>query len=158
MTLLHSALHGVVIRSVSALFGFVLGLVGAFLDLYSGYQLMVAPAQSSMSVSRAGMLTVQVAAFGVPAGTALIALGILVATSALASVSAFGAAHMRGFGVLMAVYGLLMLFVGFAMGGMASAAGQASLPGFGMLLVGGLMAINGFMMLREAALTPAAMY
>ncbi len=140
------------------LFGFVLGLVGASLDLYSGYQLMAGPAQNPMPVLNAGMLTVQYAGSEFPLGVGVVTLGILVFASAVASTSAFGAAHMKAFGALMIVYGLLMLLTGFSMGGMASAMGPESLLGFGMLLVGGLMVINGFMMLREAALAPNPMY
>ena len=140
------------------LFGFVLGLVGASLDLYSGYQLMSGPAQNSMPIPNAGMLTVQYVGSGFPLGVGIATLGVLVFASAVASISAFGASHMKAFGALMIVYGLLMLLTGSSMGGMASAMGSESLLGFGMLLVGGLMTINGFMMLREAALVPNSTY
>lgn len=140
------------------LFGFVLGLVGASLDLYSGYQLMSEPAQNFMSIPNAGMLTVQYIGSGFPLGVGIATLGVLVFASAVASISTLGAAHMRVFGALMIVYGLFMLLTGSSMGGMASAMGPGSLLGFGMLLVGGLMAINGFMMLRETALVPNSIY
>ncbi|MDG6899145.1 MAG: hypothetical protein JRM88_01105 [Nitrososphaerota archaeon] len=139
------------------LFGFFLGLVGASLDLYSAYQFMVGPSQNPMPAPAAGMLTIQFVGPGFLFGVGGAALGIFVLASAAASISAFGAAHMRAFGGLMIVYGLLMVLTGSSMGGMASAKGPESFLGFGMLLVGGLMAINGFMMLREAALSPNSM-
>lgn len=154
----HGGHGGVVIHSASALFGLVLGIVGASLDFYSGYQLIAGSAQSSALPSSVGMPAVQYVAAGLPWGAGIAILGVMVAFSSVASVSMFGAAHMRTFGVLMVVYGLLMVLVGFAMGGLASAMGTESLSGFGMLLVGGLMAINGFMMLRETMYAPAAMY
>ncbi|MDG6937668.1 MAG: hypothetical protein JRN16_05175 [Nitrososphaerota archaeon] len=156
--MLRGGYGGVVIHSVSALFGLILGLVGASLDFYSGYQLIAGSAQSSALPSGVGMPAVQYVNSGLPWGAGVAALGVLVASTSVASVSVFGAAHMRAFGALMVVYGLLMVLVGFAMGGLASAMGPESLSGFGMLLVGGLMAINGFMMLREATYAPAAMY
>ncbi len=110
-----------------------------------------------MPAPGAGMLTIQFVGPGFLFGVGVATLGIFVLASAAASISAFGAAHMRAFGGLMIVYGLLMVLTGSSMGGMASAKGPESFLGFGMLLVGGLMAINGFMMLREAALSPNSM-
>jgi hypothetical protein len=139
------------------LFGFFLGLVGASIDMYSAYQFMHGPSPNLMSTPVAGMLTLQFIGPEFLLGVGVAALGISVLASAAASISAFGAAHMRAFGGLMIVYGLLMVLTGLSMGGMASATGLASFLGFGMLLVGGLMAINGFMMLREAAFSPNPM-
>lgn len=131
---------GVVIRSAAALFGFVLGLVGGLLDFYSAYQFIAGGmGGSAMQYTSSGM------AWG--AGVAV--LGVVVVTSAAVSVTPFGAEHMRAFGALMVAYGVLMLAVGFGMGGgTVSAMDPGSQTGFGMIMVGGLMAINGFMMLR----------
>jgi hypothetical protein len=132
--------------------------VGASLDFYSGYQLIMGSAQNSTLASGTGSQAIQPVASGLLWGGGVAALGALVAASSVASVLASGAVHMRVFGALMVVYGLFMVLVGFTMGGLASAMGPESMSGFGMLLVGGLMAINGFMMLRESTYGPAAMY
>jgi len=128
-----------------ALVGSVLAILGAALDFYSSYQIMSYPTTGMMESSQAATVW----------GVGLASLGVLLLIMAVAGVSSLGAGRMALFGTLMTVYGVLMLFLGAAMDfGVSPAMQMASLTGLGMLVVGAVMMVNGFMMLRSGR-TPA---
>lgn len=115
-------------------FGVVLGLAGATLDFYSGYQLTT---QSGMMGS------------GQSWGVGLFLLGVVLAVTALVSLSP-GSLRMKDLGALMVVYGVVMLFIGALMYlGYTATMEGATFSGVGMLAVGLLMVVNGALMSRS---------
>jgi hypothetical protein len=126
--------------------GFILGLAGAFLDFSSGYLILT---QSKMSVDTMGVMMTEYNSTSLAWGIGLAALGALLIATSFASVSSLGIARMRIFGVLMMVYGAIMLLIGETMySGMAPIMEGSFLSSVGMLLVGTLMLLNGFLMSR----------
>lgn len=119
--------------------GFVLGLAGAVLDFYSGYQLTTQP----------GMMgAAQVWGIGV------LLLGTVLAVTTLASLPG-GSRRMKDFGGLMVVFGFAMLFIGVAMYLGYTSMMQAAVPsGVGMMVVGALMVANGTLMSRSRSMKP----
>lgn len=129
------------------LVGVFLALTGAFLDFYSGYQILT---QSAMVNNEMGMVLAQYTTSGLAWGVGLLALGAVLLVTALASATSLGTNHMRTLGALMALYGVVMLFVGASMyGGVTPTMQGATLSGLGMLAVGTLMVLNGFLMRRS---------
>jgi hypothetical protein len=128
-----------------ALVGLALGLAGAVLDFYSSYEIMSYPAATM------GM-ALGVAVSGAIWMAGLVALGVLLVATAVASFSSFGASRMALFGGMMVVYGVVMLLVGATMdAGISPAMQTASFTGLGMLVVGAAMVANGSMMLRSGS-------
>jgi len=136
-----------VVRYYPRVLGVVLGFAGALLDFYSGYLLLT---NSGMGTSDMGIdnLITQDNSIGLVWGTGVVALGVVLALTAMASLS-LAQTRMKDLGALMVVYGLAMLFVGGSMdAGITSMAQGTLFPALGMLGVGVLMAANGMMMLR----------
>jgi uncharacterized membrane protein len=86
-------------------------------------------------------------------GIGVLVQGAAVLITALASLVSLGMRRMNLFGALMIVYGMAMLFVGDAMltglAPMTMTEGYTLLSSLGMLVVGALMLLNGFMMNRR---------
>jgi hypothetical protein len=123
-------------------FGLVLGLVGAVLDFYSAYLLYTA---NPMVLNEQGM-AVQSSA-GVVWGFGIAALGVVLAVTVVGAVLTKGLDRMKDFGALMVVYGLAMLFVGgYMLTGLGPMMQGTLFPGVGMLVVGVLMILNGWLM------------
>jgi len=139
-----------VARYDSRVLGVILGFAGALLDFYSGYLLLT---NSGMGASDMGIdtLIAQNNSIGLVWGVGVVALGVVLAVTALASLSP-AKTRMKDLGALMVVYGLAMLFVGGSMdAGITSMAQGALFPALGMLGIGALMIANGTMMLRTTA-------
>ena len=126
-------------------FGLVLGVAGALLDFYSGYQLLAGP-----TTMPGEMVTVR----GGPSlawGVGISALGAVLVVTTLAMLLPRGARMMEEFGALMVVYGAAMLFIGLSMYlGATSMMQGAAASGVGMLIVGVLMIVNGARMRRPS--------
>ena len=126
------------------LFGIILGLAGALLDFYSGYTLLAVPA---MGVNEMGVTQ---GTPGVVWGFGVVALGVVLLVTTLASIASRGARRMGDFGALMTVYGAVMLFVGsFMLLGFTQMMTGAAPTGAGMIAVGVLMGANGVLMRRS---------
>lgn len=122
--------------------GVVLGLAGAALDFYSGYQVVV---QSSVP-SAMGMAE-SYSSSGLAWGIGLAALGVVLVVTSLAALSPGARQRMGAFGKLMVVYGVAMLVVAASMyTGMAPMMQGASASALAMLMVGLLMLGNGLQM------------
>jgi len=133
---------GAVRRNSHAL-GVILGFAGALLDFYSGYLLL-----TNTGMGASGMGTGTLDSTGLVWGTGIVALGVVLAVTAAASLSSMQA-RMKDLGALMVVYGLVMLFVGGSMAaGLTSMVQGAIIPALGMLGIGMLMIANGAMMFR----------
>jgi len=131
----------------SAALGVVFGFAGALLDFYSAYLLLTG------SAGMTGMQMTTQSGSGFTWGIGVAALGLLLAATALAAVLRFGAGRMADFGILMVVYGLVMLFIGGAMyAGLTSMTQGTLFPASGMFVVGVLMVANGALMLRSPML------
>jgi hypothetical protein len=132
------------------LLGVFLGLAGALLDFYSGFQILSQP------VIPGGMGMLQ-NGYTLAWGVGILALGAVLLVTAAASATSSGMHQMKTFGAIMALYGILMLFVGVSMysGASPMIAGTA-FSGLGMLAVGGLMVVNGAVMSRPRAAMASA--
>ena len=120
--------------------GFMLGIVGGLLDFGSA---------TSAAIGQGG--SVMVGGYGLSGSgwaAALALLGALVVGASVLSVTSTGFRHLKAFSVLMVALGLVMLVVGGAMSG-GQMTGLSLIYGYGMIIVGLLMAINGLMMLRN---------
>jgi hypothetical protein len=127
--------------------GVIIGFAGAFLDFYSGYILLTSSGMGASEMEASTLIT-QNNSTGFVWGVGVVALGVVLAVTAVASLSLMGA-RMKDLGALMMVYGLAMLFVGTSMYvGITSMVQGALFPALGMLGVGVLMIANGAMMLR----------
>jgi hypothetical protein len=136
-------MSGGAVRSNTRALGVILGFAGALLDFYSGYLLL-----TNTGMAASGMGTGTLDSTGLVWGTGIVALGVVLAITAAASLSSMQA-RMKDLGALMAVYGLVMLFVGGSMAaGLTSMAQGAIIPALGMLGIGMLMIANGAMMFR----------
>ena len=118
---------------------FMVGLIGGLLDFASA---------TTMAINGGGSAMVNgyvVSGYGWAAVLALI--GVLVVATAILSVTATGVRHLKTFSVLMALLGLIMAIMGtVASSGLLT--GSSLIFGYGMVVVGLLMAINSVMMLR----------
>ena len=127
--------------------GVILGFAGALLDFYSGYVLLTSSGMGASEMGTSTLIT-QDNSTGFVWGVGVVALGAVLAVTAVASLSLMGA-RMKDLGALMVVYGLAMLFVGASMyAGITSMVQGAPFPSMGMVGVGVLMIANGTMMLR----------
>ena len=130
----------------SATVGVILGLAGAFLDYVSGYLILV---HSMMSTNLMGTIMTSYRSSGLAWSVCLFALGTLLLITSIVSISKTGLARMGLFGVLMIVYGIVMLFVGGAMILRITPMMSSYLvSSTGMFVVGALMIINGGIMRR----------
>lgn len=128
----------------AGIFGIGLGIVGAILDFYSGYQI-AAQSMSTSSDMAMGSTTP-----GIVWGIGILSLGGVLLGTAVGSAVLPWAAKMKDLGALMVVYGLAMLFIGVSMYlGFTSMMNGALFPAIGMLLVGTLMIANGAFMRRS---------
>lgn len=135
----------------AGLFGVFLGLAGALLDFYSGYQILTA---SAMMTNEMGMTVTQYTPSGLAWGVGLSALGVMLLVTAIATVTSLGMRHMKSIGALMILYGVIMLVIGVSMySEVAPMMGGAALSGPGMLVVGALMVVNGAVMRRPPRMT-----
>lgn len=77
-------------------------------------------------------------------------LGVVVIATTVFSVTSSGIRFARLLSLLMLAFGVIMIISGWFMttGNMA-AGGYATLYGYGMLLVGALMLVNGALMMRS---------
>lgn len=76
-------------------------------------------------------------------------LGLAVVSTSVLSVQSVGIRFGRLFAILMVIYGVVMLVMGLSMTiGYVPTAGLSVIYGYGMVLVGGAMALNGVMMSR----------
>jgi hypothetical protein len=124
----------------AAVVGLVLAVLGAALDFYSSYQIVSYPTMGMMEPSQSATVW----------GVGLATLGVLLLITAIAGVTSFAVGRMALLGALMTLYGILMLFLGIAMDfGVSPAMQTATLAGVGMLAIGVLMVVNGYMMLRQ---------
>jgi hypothetical protein len=129
---------------VLGIVGVFLAVAGALLDFYSGYLIL---AQSAMTTNDIGMVIPQYAPSALGWGAGILVLGVVLLVTALAIVTSFGMGRMKTLGALMALYGILMLFIGVSMyWGVTPMMQRAALPGLGMLVVGALMVFNGAVM------------
>lgn len=126
--------------------GFMIGVVGALLDFASATNVLVSPVQSSGMMTTSGPSPWWI--------LGLYSLGALVLVSSVLSIMAIGFRFARLFSLLMVGYGLAMIASGWIMStGNMFGSSDAALYGYGMLVVGGLMIVNGAMMTR----TPMSM-
>jgi hypothetical protein len=118
----------------------MLGIVGGLLDFGSA---------TSAAIGQGG--GVVVAGYGLSGygwAAVLAVLGALVVATSVLSVTSAGVRHLKAFSLLMVVLGAVMLIVGSLMSG-GQMMGLSLIYGYGMIIVGLLMAINGVMMLRN---------
>jgi len=139
------------------LFGACLGIAGALLDFYSGSSFL------SMSMSSTTMMGVTTTHYNAAAqawGTFLVILGIVLALTAVLSITSLGMMRMPLFGALMMGYGVVMLSIGGLMfsGFTPMMQDQTStlISSFGMFGVGALMLVNGSVMVTRARTTPTS--
>lgn len=126
--------------------GVFLAVAGSLLDFYSGYLILAQPITMTNDM---GMVISQYAPYVLGWGAGILALGVVLLVTALALVMSFGMGRMKILGALMALYGVLMLFIGISMyWGVTPMMQRATLPGLGMLVVGALMVFNGAAMRR----------
>jgi hypothetical protein len=124
----------------AAVASLVVSVLGAALDFYSSYRILSYPTMGMMEPSQSATVW----------GVGLASLGVVLLVTASAGVSSFGVGRMALLGALMAIYGVLMFFLGAAMDlGVSPGMQTAMLAGVGMLAVGVLMVVNGYMMLRQ---------
>lgn len=119
---------------------FMLGILGGLVDFASATTMAIN--QGSKGMIAGYLLSV----YGWAA--VLVALGILAVATAVLSVTSTGVSHLKGFSVAMAFLGLVMAAVGSVMSS-GLAQGTSLIYGYGMVIVGILMAINGVLMLRS---------
>jgi hypothetical protein len=142
---------GTRLRPVEWFAGVLLGFAGAFLDFYSGYQVLL----QSQTVNGMGIMEGYTWA-GLAWGIGVILLGVVLLVTSIALAQSSRMNRMGDFGVLMTVYGLAMLFVGGSMYfGLATTMAGAFSPGPAMLAVGALMIANGALMRHLAPRDPA---
>lgn len=128
----------------AGLFGIAIGIVGAILDFYSGYQI------NAQSMSTASDMATGSVSPGLAWGVGIIALGVVLLVTSVGSAVLPNAVKMKDLGALMIVYGLTMLFIGASMySGLAPMMNGALFPAIGMLVVGALMIANGAFMRRS---------
>jgi hypothetical protein len=131
----------------STFLGVVLAFAGAALDFFSSYQFVI---QSRMTQNDMGVIMVEYDASSLEWGVGLSALGALLLGTALLNFTGLGMRKMHLFGILMATYGVIMLFIGFSMySGIAPIMTERFLSSIGMFIVGFLMLGNGVGMTRS---------
>jgi hypothetical protein len=134
--------------------GFILGIIGALLDFYSGYSFFVT---SEVTMSSMGVTTVQYNNSSIAWGGIFVVLGVTLICTAVVNISSRGMGRMSLFGGLMIIYGLAMLALSFLMySGITPIMQQNSLvvSSVGMFIVGALMCANGWLMRRNRMQTP----
>ncbi len=92
--------------------GLVFAIAGAALDFASGYFVL---SDSMMSTNKMGAMIDAYTTSGIVWGIRLFALGVLLLVTAPVTLTSPGVGHIGIFGVLMIVYGIIMLLVGSAM-------------------------------------------
>jgi hypothetical protein len=124
----------------------ILSFAGALLDIYSGYSFL---AQSTTTSNDMGVIMTVHNSSAFAWGTGVLALGAILIITAIASVTYLGKTRMLLFGILMIVYGAVMLLIGASMySGIAPLMNAALLSSAGMFAVGALMILNGALMSR----------
>lgn len=113
--------------------GLGISLLGAVVDFGSGYSYSMAPMNPPAGMT-GGAGTISIALF---------LLGIVVLLSGAALVIPRMAGSMRGLGLLMEAFGVIMALVSYLVPGMNPALSYA------MLLVGAAMILNGALMQRR---------
>jgi hypothetical protein len=122
--------------------GFILSMLGGLLDFASGSLLLINRMGGYLGLSSVGW------------GLGLFVLGGMVVLTGVESVTMAGMRFKNIISALMIVYGLAMLFVGWAMSsGTSLLMGGASLNGYAMVAVGVLMIANGALMTRSPTMT-----
>ncbi len=120
--------------------GFMLGIIGGLLDFGSA---------TTAAIGQGGGVTVWgYLLSGYGWAVVLAGLGVLVVAVSVLSVTSAGVRNLKAFSVLMVVLGLVMAIIGTIMSG-GGMMGAALIYGYGMIIVGVLMVINGAMMLRN---------
>ncbi len=128
------------IQRLSAL----LGIVGGIIDFVAGLALLQPTGMNSM-----GMRTSMNLFPSSVAGYFLLVLGAIVFLTGLFMLSMWMMRHRSGFGLLMLMYGVIMLILGFMMLGQVIFMMQGStLSGATMIIVGLAMLYSGSTMVR----------
>lgn len=132
-------------RNGVGLLGILLAIGGALLDFYSGYQILA----QSATTNDPGMMVTQYSPSVLAWGVGITVLGGVLLVTALAAGISFRVRRMNASAALMALYGIVMLFIGVSMYSGITPMGQGTvLSAPGMLVVGALMIFNGASMRR----------
>jgi hypothetical protein len=127
--------------------GLILGLVGSLIDFVSGSLILT---QGVMTTNQMGVTMNEYDPYTLAWGIAIFVLGAVLLITAFASISSTGMRRMDLFGVLMSVYGVVMIFIGGAMYSRLTTVMQGSfLTSLAMFSVGVLMVLNGILMRRS---------
>lgn len=127
--------------------GFVLGVLGSFLDFTSGYLIL---SRAMTSTNEMGTMINTYSLSNLAWSISLFVLGAIILITSLASISKAGLARMHLFGTLMIAYGIIMLFVGGTMfARIAPMMNGYLISSAGMFVVGALMIANGALMNRR---------
>jgi hypothetical protein len=121
----------------------MVGVIGGILDFASATTLLTSPAEpSTMGTTGASL--------NLPLILLLYLLGTAVILTSVLSIMSIGFRFGRWFSILMIVYGGVMMVLGWLMtAGSMQGTAEVALYGYGMLLVGALMLVNGGMMVRS---------
>ena len=134
--------------NLRSLVGLVLSLAGAVLDFLSGY--LILGNQSMTTTNDMGMAVTQHNAGALPWGLALLVLGALLVATGVLGASSLGLRRMTMFGGAMAIYGMIMLGVGYLMySGMAPLMQGSMASSLAMFLIGAAMIANGALMAQR---------
>ena len=129
-------------RSIAWVAGILLGFSGAFMDNYSGQQIL----GQSQTINDMGVMEGYTPA-GFAWGVGLILLAVVLGVTSVALLFRFRMTRMSDYGVLMVVYGLAMVFIGGSMYlGVVSMMTGVFTSALAMLIVGALMIANGILM------------
>jgi len=121
--------------------GFMIGVIGGILDFASATSLLLGGSGQENPMARA--ITPN------PAWVlGLYILGTLVIISTVLSVMSMGFRFSRPFAILMIVYGIVMIGSGWLMITGKMQGTELLLYGYGMVILGGLMIVNGSSMAR----------
>jgi len=122
--------------------GFMVGIIGGILDFASATTLLTSPTQPATMGATGTSLDI-------PLILLLYLLGAAVILTSIFSIMSIGFRFGRWFSILMIVYGGVMMVLGWLMtAGSMQGTAEVALYGYGMLLVGALMLVNGGMMAR----------
>ncbi len=123
-------------------FSFILGIVGALIDFSTGYLLL---SESTMTTNDMGVTLTSYNTFAIAWGIGISVLGIALVLTAVANI--FSMEHVALFGVLMVLFGIIMLFIAGAMYSHVTPIMSGYLvSSIAMSVVGALMISNGIFM------------
>jgi hypothetical protein len=126
----------------------VLGLTGASLDFYSGFIFLQ---MSNVTSSSMGITTMHYNNSVLTWGIAFAVLGVALVATAVTNIFS-SMRRMPFFGKLMIIFGVVMVFLSLLMySGVTPLMRESSLliSSTGMLIVGALMGVNGFLMTKN---------